>query len=76
MCDPADREFAANGRGLAGVFADEMALREAGKQAPDQLIAFLQTNYDELPRTALRYAIERFTSTERKRFLSGDFSTV
>ena len=52
------------------------ALREAGKQAPDQLIAFLQTNYDELPRTALRYAIERFTSTERKRFLSGDFSTV
>jgi 3-methyladenine DNA glycosylase AlkD len=52
------------------------ALREAGKQAPDQLIAFLQTHYDRLPRTALRYAIERFTPAERKRFLAGNFATV
>jgi len=52
------------------------ALREAGKQAPDQLVAFLQTNYDALPRTALRYAIERFTPAERKKFLAGDFTAV
>ena len=52
------------------------ALREAGKRTPDQLLAFLQANYDALPRTALRYAIERFTPAERKRFLAGDFTAV
>jgi 3-methyladenine DNA glycosylase AlkD len=52
------------------------ALREAGKQAPDQLIGFLEAHYERLPRTTLRYAIERFTSVERKRFLAGNFTTV
>jgi 3-methyladenine DNA glycosylase AlkD len=51
------------------------ALREAGKQAPKELIEFLQTNYEHLPRTALRYAIERFTPAQRKRFLAGHFIT-
>ncbi len=50
------------------------ALREAGKSAPNQLIEFLQTHYDSLPRTALRYAIERFTPLERKQFLQGNFT--
>jgi 3-methyladenine DNA glycosylase AlkD len=46
------------------------ALREAGKKSPDELVEFLELNYDQLPRTTLRYAIERFTSVERERFLA------
>ena len=49
------------------------ALREAGKRWPDQLGEFLQANYEHLPRTALRYAIERFQPAERERFLAGHF---
>jgi 3-methyladenine DNA glycosylase AlkD len=52
------------------------ALREAGKKHPELLLAFLEEHYAKLPRTALRYAIERFTPAERKRFLAGNFSTV
>jgi 3-methyladenine DNA glycosylase AlkD len=52
------------------------ALREAGKKSPASLIEFLQTHYDRLPRTALRYAIERFTAAERKRFLAGNLTAV
>lgn len=51
-------------------------LREAGKQRPELLLAFLEEHYAKVPRTALRYAIERFTPAERKRFLAGNFSTV
>src|SRR5579863_8989984 len=36
------------------------ALREVGKVARPQLLAFLRSNYASIPRTALRYAIERF----------------
>jgi 3-methyladenine DNA glycosylase AlkD len=50
------------------------ALREAGKKSPEQLNEFLQVNYADLPRTSLRYAIERFQSAERERFLAGDFA--
>jgi hypothetical protein len=32
------------------------------------------TNYEALPRTTLRYAIERFKPVERERFLAGDFA--
>jgi 3-methyladenine DNA glycosylase AlkD len=49
------------------------ALREAGKRAPADLRNFLEDNYKSLPRTALRYAIERFTAAERERFLAGEF---
>ena len=49
------------------------ALREAGKREPTQLRAFLITHYDRVPRTTLRYAIERFPEVERKRFLAGKF---
>jgi len=52
------------------------ALREAGKQSPAELIDFLKAHYEHLPRTALRYAIERFTPAERKRFLSGKFQSA
>ncbi|HEY1950014.1 MAG TPA: DNA alkylation repair protein [Bryobacteraceae bacterium] len=49
------------------------ALREAGKQARPELLQFLQRHYANLPRTTLRYAIERFTPAERERMLTGQF---
>lgn len=48
-------------------------LREAGKVFPDRLRAFLQRHYARIPRTALRYAIERFPARERRRILRGAF---
>lgn len=50
------------------------ALREAGKQSPSQLVSFLKLNFAALPRTALRYAIERFPAEQRKKFLAGEFN--
>jgi 3-methyladenine DNA glycosylase AlkD len=50
-------------------------LREAGKKDPDTLVAFLGEHYAMIPRTALRYAIERFTAAERKQFLAGIFAS-
>jgi 3-methyladenine DNA glycosylase AlkD len=46
-------------------------LREAGKRVgEDRLRGFLKKNAARLPRTALRYAIERFGAAERRRWLS------
>lgn len=46
-------------------------LREAGKRtSQDRLRSFLKAHGRELPRVALRYAIERFSPAERKRFLA------
>ncbi len=50
------------------------ALREAGKISPDKLLQFLEVNYDAIPRTAFRYAIELFSPAERKRLLTGKFT--
>jgi len=44
-------------------------LREAGKKDEKRLKAFLKKNYDSIPRTTLRYAIERFEEGERKKWL-------
>ncbi|MCP4897696.1 MAG: DNA alkylation repair protein [bacterium] len=44
-------------------------LREAGKTDPDRLRAFLLDNGPEIPRTTVRYAIERFPKVERKHLL-------
>lgn len=41
-------------------------LREAGKRDKAALEAFLQPRYRTMPRTMLRYAIEKFTPEERK----------
>lgn len=49
------------------------ALREVGKKDIGLLKKFLRENYPEIPRTALRYAIERFPEEERKKYLRGDF---
>lgn len=48
-------------------------LREIGKKELKLLENFLMENYDELPRTTLRYAIEKFEEEKRKRFLKGEF---
>jgi 3-methyladenine DNA glycosylase AlkD len=45
-------------------------LREVGKKSPDALRAFLTRHAATMPRTALRYSIERFTPAERKRWMN------
>ena len=46
-------------------------LREVGKRDQKVLILFLKTNYKTMPRTSLRYAIEHFPETTRKKYLLG-----
>lgn len=43
-------------------------LREMGKRDPDQLRKFLQLHAAGMPRTMLRYAIEKFAPEERRRW--------
>ncbi|MDR1673355.1 MAG: DNA alkylation repair protein [Bacteroidales bacterium] len=45
-------------------------LREAGKKDKTTLTNFLDAHAAQLPRTALRYAIEIFPETERKQYLN------
>lgn len=44
-------------------------LREVGKKDVRILKDFLNDNYKSMPRTTLRYAIERFSEKERKKYL-------
>lgn len=44
-------------------------LREAGKRDKDALVNYLKPRRKEMPRTMLRYAIEKFPEAERKQFL-------
>jgi 3-methyladenine DNA glycosylase AlkD len=44
-------------------------LREMGKRDPDLLRAFLKEHCAEMPRTALRYSIEKFSESERRKWL-------
>lgn len=44
-------------------------LREAGKRDEQRLKDWLSTRYQAMPRTMLRYAIEKFTEEERQQFL-------
>jgi len=46
-------------------------LREAGKRDPAALRTFLGSRYATMPRTMLRYAIEKFPEAERRRYLAG-----
>lgn len=45
-------------------------LREVGKKNLNLEIKFLDKHYKTMPRTALRYAIERFEETTRKYYLA------
>jgi 3-methyladenine DNA glycosylase AlkD len=44
-------------------------LREMGKRDPGLLRAFLKEHCTEMPRTALRYSIEKFSESERRKWL-------
>ena len=44
-------------------------LREMGKRDPGLLRAFLQEYCTQMPRTALRYSIEKFSKSERRKWL-------
>ena len=45
-------------------------LREAGKRDEQRLKDWLSTRYKSIPRTMLRYAIERFSEEERRYFMA------
>jgi len=49
-------------------------LREMGKRVDQQLLLdFITQHYSNMPRTTLRYAIEKFSPNTRKKLLSGIF---
>lgn len=47
-------------------------LREAGKKDGQALRRFLASRYRTMPRTMLRYAIEKFPEEERQKYLKGE----
>ena len=47
-------------------------LREVGKKDEQCLVAYLLPRYQQMPRTMLRYAIERFAPELRQAFLKGN----
>jgi len=48
------------------------ALREVGKKNKKVLELFLISRYKEMPRTMLRYALEKFPEEERQKWLKGE----
>lgn len=49
-------------------------LREGGKKVSQiELEEFLKLNYKSMPRTMLRYSIEKFSEDKRKQYLKGEF---
>ena len=46
-------------------------LREVGKRSHETLERFLTDHYKKMPRTMLRYAIERYPERKRKQYLAG-----
>ena len=51
-------------------------LRELGKRDEAALLGFIQSHYGAMPRTMLRYAIEKFEPETRGCLLRGDFSSL
>ena len=48
-------------------------LREVAKKDEKLVLEFIQKHYSQMPRTALRYAIERLPEEKRKQILQGKF---
>lgn len=46
-------------------------LREIGKRDLDEEVKFLNRHYKNMPRTMLRYSIEKFSKAERNKYLKG-----
>ena len=46
-------------------------LREVGNRSPKAERAWLESRYPRMPRTMLRYAIEKFPEAERRQYLAG-----
>lgn len=53
--------------------ANGWLLREMGNKDKERLIVFLKKHYKKIPRTTLRYAIEKFAPEVRKKILQGIF---
>jgi 3-methyladenine DNA glycosylase AlkD len=49
-------------------------LREIGKRHISTEETFLKKYYKQMPRTMLRYAIEKFSESKRQKYLRGDYS--
>lgn len=47
-------------------------LREIGKRSMDVEVEFLNKHYKTMPRTMLRYAIEKFEESTRQKYLKGE----
>jgi len=47
-------------------------LREVGKRSLTDEVKFLKSHYQAMPRTMLRYAIEKFSKEERQKYLKGE----
>ncbi len=48
-------------------------LKEAGNQYPDEVFKYVMKNKASMPRTALRYAIEKYPAAKRKKAMAKDW---